>query len=262
MRYIICAVLLILPLHVKAQEQSTDVSSDALSHIENDEHANIWGAQDLKNALTRWLGDHDVRVDERTSIGPLDERIRLEACTSLDIAPHSARSSSYVLHCLEPQSWNYVLSVTQDGRGVTMKHGKTASAQGMQNHSWTVVVPRVSLPSGSTLAPQDLEERSTDVYPGSGSLKTIAEATGLRLTGAVSAGTVLTTYNVAKAPLVMKGETITLVATGSGFDISTPGTAEEDGYKGDLITVRNLKTGTILKGRVAEGKIIAVASFL
>jgi len=72
MRYIICAVLLILPLHVKAQEQSADMSSDALSHIENDEHANIWGAQDLKNALTRWLGDHDVRVDERTSIGPLD----------------------------------------------------------------------------------------------------------------------------------------------------------------------------------------------
>jgi flagella basal body P-ring formation protein FlgA len=246
MRRLIFSLCAFIPFYAAAQEQSQP----------------MWTAADLRHEMMQWLSEHDVHVDDSTHIGPLDERLQLAACTQLDIAARSARSSSYIVRCHAPQSWDYVLSVMQDGRGVTMARASSSPPQASAHKAWTVVVPRVSLPSGAVLSAQDIEERTSDVYPGSGALKSIAEATGLRLTGTVSAGTVLNTYNVAKAPLVMKGESVTLVATGQGFDISAPGTAEEDGYRGDLISVRNLKTGVVLRGRVAEGKIIAVASFL
>ena len=36
------------------------------------------------------------------------------------------------------------------------------------------------------------------------------------------------------------------------------GRAEQDGYEGDLISVKNIKTGAILKGRLERGKLVSV----
>jgi len=69
----------------------------------------------------------------------------------------------------------------------------------------------------------------------------------------------LTTRNVARTPLVLKGESVMLVATGSGFEIAAPARAEEDGYEGDLIAVRNIKTGVALKGRLERDKKVIVS---
>jgi hypothetical protein len=51
---------------------------------------------------------------------------------------------------------------------------------------------------------------------------------------------------------------VTLVANGSGFNISVPGKAEQDGYEGDLIMVRNTRSGAVLKGRLERGKTVSV----
>lgn len=61
-----------------------------------------------------------------------------------------------------------------------------------------------------------------------------------------------------RTPLVVKGENITLVVSGNGFEIASPGKAEQDGFEGDLITVRNTRTGAAMKGRVEQGKIVSV----
>jgi flagella basal body P-ring formation protein FlgA len=56
----------------------------------------------------------------------------------------------------------------------------------------------------------------------------------------------------------MKGETITLSAEGDGFSIETPGRAEEDGYEGDILAVRNIKSGIVITGRVAHAGLVLV----
>jgi flagella basal body P-ring formation protein FlgA len=105
-----------------------------------------------------------------------------------------------------------------------------------------------------------LEERQVHASPPAQALKSLSEAVGLRLAATSAPGIILTTRSVARAPLVAKGETVTLVAGGSGFEISTPGKAEQDGYEGDLITVKNVKTGSTLKGRLGPGKMVSVVS--
>jgi flagella basal body P-ring formation protein FlgA len=88
--------------------------------------------------------------------------------------------------------------------------------------------------------------------------KTVKEAVGLRLTANVGPSSILNTRNVAKAPQVLKGENVTIVAGGSGFEIIAPGKAETEGYEGDLITVRNAKTGVKLTGKLGPGAIVLV----
>ena len=43
-----------------------------------------------------------------------------------------------------------------------------------------------------------------------------------------------------------------------GFSIATPGRAEDDGYEGDLLAVRNVKSGMVLMGRLASGGVVLV----
>ena len=103
-----------------------------------------------------------------------------------------------------------------------------------------------------------MEERLVSSPPPAQALGSIAQASGLRLTSSVAGGVALTMRNVARTPLVMKGESVTLMASGSGFQIATPARAEEDGYEGDLISVRNAKTGVVLKGRLERDKTVVV----
>lgn len=94
--------------------------------------------------------------------------------------------------------------------------------------------------------------------PGMTAFRTVKEAVGLRLTANVGPSSVLNTRNVAKAPQVLKGENVTIIAGGSGFEIIAPGKAETDGYEGDLITVKNAKTGVKLTGKLGPGATVLV----
>jgi flagellar basal body P-ring formation protein FlgA len=123
---------------------------------------------------------------------------------------------------------------------------------------WHVVVPRANLPAGTILTAAMVEERDVTQPPGGSFLKSAEAVIGLRLTTALSTGMAITTMNVARAPTIMKGETIMLTAEGEGFSIATPARAEEDGFEGDLVAVKNLRSGVVLSGRVAQAGIVIV----
>ena len=219
-----------------------------------------WGADTMRQLVRDYMAEAGKPVSDHVAIGPLDERMKVAACASKPtIAPRSAYSTSLVVHCDGPQIWTFNLRVDVDGDAalpVTTPVGKAAGAEAAQQ--WHVVVPRASLPVGTILQASMLEERVTNVAPGGSFIKSLDEAVGLRLTAAVIPGIAITTRNVARAPSVMKGETVTLTAEGDGFSIATPGRAEADGYEGDLLTVRNIKSGVVLMGRLAANGIVLV----
>ncbi len=215
-----------------------------------------WGADDLRRVMSEWLIDHGRAAPAPSSIGPLDARLSLSACDKLDIAPRGASATSFTLKCSAPDLWQYVLRVDniQPLAAAVVARAPEADAAG----SWHVIVPRVELPAGAILTEDVLEDRVVNVSPGSLAIKSIKEAVGLRLTAPIGPGLMLTTRNVSRTPLVAKGENVTLVANGSGFEIVVPGRAEQDGYEGELIVVRNLRTGAVIKGRVEKNKIVSV----
>lgn len=220
----------------------------------------FWGADDLRQLVRDYMAEKGKPVDAKVAIGPLDDRMQVTACADKpSVAPRSAYSSSLVIHCEGPQTWTYNVRVDLDGPSSSAAisvPGKAVINGPIQE--WHVVVARTSLSVGTILTASMLEERTTNVAPGGSFLKTANEAVGLRLTAAMAPGIAITTRNIARAPTIMKGETVTLTAEGEGFSIATPARAEEDGYEGDLIAVRNIKSGIVLSGRVGQGGTVLV----
>lgn len=216
---------------------------------------NYWDADQIRARVAQWLADNGRRSASADSIGPLDSRVRVVACDDLQISGRSAASSSLLVECKSPAPWRFVLRTDAGPVGSILANGPAPAGA----REWTVVVPRTSLPTGAVLNEDALEERTVTSPPPAQALRSLSQAAGLRLTASVPAGVALTTRNVARTPLVLKGESVMLVATGSGFEIAAPARAEEDGYEGDLITVRNAKTGVTLKGRLDRDKKVIVS---
>lgn len=218
-----------------------------------------WGPGDLRRVMIDWLVANGRDVPAASSIGPLDPRLNIDPCDQVEVTPRGATGSSYTIRCKAGATWTYTVRLDQIApasapSGAFAFPGDPASAQ----RSWRVVAPKIDLPAGAILSPEVLEERVVNAPPPGQAIKSIRDAVGLRVTSPVGPGLTLTTYNVARAPLVAKGENVTLVANGSGFNISVPGKAEQDGFEGDLIMVRNTRSGAILKGRLERGKIVSV----
>lgn len=217
-----------------------------------------WDAENLRDVIRDYFAANGRTLPPDAHIGPLDDRMKVAACsTAPQVQPRSTYSSSLVVSCAAPTPWSFTLRV--DGidapTQLTVPRATTAGGPVKQ---WSVVVPRVALAAGTILTHDMLEERMTSQPPGGALVKGLSEAVGLRLVSALQPGTVLTTRNVARAPTVMKGETVTLVAEGEGFSISATGKAEEDGFEGDLVSVRNVKSGILLSGRVAQSGTVII----
>jgi len=102
----------------------------------------------------------------------------------------------------------------------------------------TVVVACRSIGRGGKVQPQSLQLRRELVR---GQLEDvfgeIAEVAGLRTRGRINAGAVIRARMVEPAPLVYRGDVVTLVVRQGGFELSTIGTALADGVAGQRIRV-------------------------
>ena len=249
------------------------------------------GAEDSRVLVREFMANRGLPAPQDREIWPLDERLSLAACEQKpDIVARSARSNSYIIHCNGPTVWDYTVRIENSGLAnatgaqpsatlttkpqITADHTTQPSPVELKAASVTegpekiekanlaqhynVVVPRVDLAAGTILSADMLEVRSMPQSAGTTAFRTVKEAVGLRLTANVGPSSILNTRNVAKAPQVLKGENVTIVAGGSGFEIIAPGKAETDGYEGDLITVKNAKTGVKLTGKLGPGAIVLV----
>ena len=215
-----------------------------------------WGAADLRREMVDWLSRNGRNVPQPNEIGPLDPRLNVSACDQLDITPRGTSNSTFVVRCKAPSEWSYVLRIDQlpQPPAIRADTGKAVEP----DVTWVVVTPKVNLPTGAILTAEVLEEKRVTAPPPAQAIKAVSEAVGLRVSSPIGPGLTLTTRNVTRAPMVAKGENVTLVANGTGFEISVPGRAEQDGFEGDLISVKNVRTGTVLKGRLERGKIVSV----
>ncbi len=221
--------------------------------------AEEWSSEDVRRVVREWLDASGRTSVSDDAIGAIDDRLRIPACGETPaVVPRSARSTSYTVRCSGPTPWDYTVRIDVDAKRTTPLSVTGPSRKPSGTEEWRVVVVKANLAAGATLGPDVLEERPVDAAPGATAIRSIKEATGLRLLAAVAPGAVLTTRNVARAPHLMKGEPVTIVSGGSGFEVSMPGRAEADGYEGTLVSVKNLRSGTVLVGRLGPGGIVAV----
>ena len=100
------------------------------------------------------------------------------------------------------------------------------------------------------------EERDT-AQLGYGFLTSTDQLAGSRLARAIAPGAVVTPGMLRTRPLVLRGETVTLISSGGSLEVRTTATAMEDGAAGARVHVRNTSSGRIVVAIVQAAGLVA-----
>ncbi|WP_136067321.1 flagellar basal body P-ring formation chaperone FlgA [Modicisalibacter radicis] len=111
---------------------------------------------------------------------------------------------------------------------------------------------------GATLTPQDvtLERGLLEKLPRH-AVRHIGDATGLVTTRALRAGTPLQDYQLRRQDLVKRGQTVSVIARGDGFQIRREARAMDNGAMGEQVRLR-IANGELLQARVIGPKRLSV----
>jgi len=175
----------------------------------------------------------------------IDARVRLTRCAEpLAVKlPFDGRRSSRVtteVRCSGPKPWKMFVPVR------------------LVIYQSVLVAARV-LPKGSSLTADDLvlAERDTGRM-NYGYLVRLEDAVGQRLRRPLGLGDALTPANLETPALITRGQRVTLEARGRGLTVRMAGVAEADGIRGQIIPVKNLRSGEKVQAVVRSAKAVEV----
>jgi len=176
----------------------------------------------------------------------LDPRLRLARCAS---APTAALPAGMNLQarvtvgvtCAGPVRWTVYVPVTLESK-------------------IDVLVLRHAVARDSHLSAADVtvETRKT-AGPGTAYLSSVAELSGRTARRALAAGTTLAVEMLTPDLIVHRGQTVTLLSSGSAIEVRASGRAMMDAAAGTRIQVQNLSSMRIVEGVVESADLVRVA---
>ena len=86
----------------------------------------------------------------------------------------------------------------------------------------------------------------------------IDDLKGMTTIASVQANTILTDHMVEIPPTIKQGSLVKLIVERSGFKIVTKGLAQQTGYKGDVIKIKNMNSKKMLYGKVINSGSVNV----
>lgn len=198
----------------------------------------------IRHAVSQFLNAHFAGSNDiKFSIGRLDHRLRLTKCAQkLEVfIPDAGRMLGYTtigLRCSQPQVWSIHVPVNI-------------------SQYKNVLVSNRNLPRGHRFSSADTMVKKMDIsrLP-QGFYEKTEQLTGLVLKRSILRGQQLNPGILAKARLVQRGQTITILAKTGTIAIRTKGKAMMDGREGELIKVKNTSTNKELRGIVVAKGVV------
>lgn len=122
-----------------------------------------------------------------------------------------------------------------------------------------VIIAARPLPSGTTLTENDIgtvRRWVRRIHPQT--LPSMEAAKGKRLSTQLSTGAEILSTMLKEIPLVRKGKVVKIVFDNGLMQIITVGLSEEDGFAGNIIRVRNIKSNKIVYARVIDDSLVGI----
>jgi len=192
---------------------------------------------------TRAVAAPGLRVQVR--VGRLDPRLRLAPCATVQpYLPGSMRlwgASRIGLRCTDPAArWNVYLPIKVEVFGPAL-------------------VAMAALPAGHVLAEGDLRTTELDLAASrSAPLVRTALAHGRVLARPLAAGQALQPGDLRARQWFAAGDSVRLVASGSGWQIQGEGQALAPGVEGQAVRVRT-ESGRVVSGVAVAERLVEVA---
>ena len=205
----------------------------------------IEAANRIRDVAERYVAAQVVPTATVTA-EPLDNRLRLPACTSpLDAsaANPSARGA-----------WSILVSCRDNGASLwaVFVPVKVADLR-------PVVVMTRSIGPGQPVTADALRIENRDIAALSmGYLSSTDDVIGRTLRRPVAPGAALTPDALAVTKLIKRGALITLVGRSGGLEVRAQGKAMADGGNGERISVENLSSRRVVQGVIRDGDTVEV----
>jgi flagellar basal body P-ring formation protein FlgA len=182
---------------------------------------------------------------QRFLVGPIDQRLQLERCSSplkavVGPGQHMHDRVMVELRCTGAPPWHVYVPVRIVGTS-------------------TVTIAARAIVVGTVLTDKDLrtEQRDVSELP-PGYLDDPTVAVGLTASRPISSGAVITNQYLVAAKAVQRGQTVTLVADAGGMSVRMAGRALSDGLVNQRVKVENLSSGKIVEGIARSEQIVEI----
>ena len=202
--------------------------------------------EQLQLAARKFIEGFFAKQDEiKIHFGTLDKRLRLEVCRE-PLQPYLSSghqpplgATNIGLRCPDPD-WKVHIParVSVFTEVLTAKH---------------------PIVRGSIIGKDDLilTRRDAGRFP-MGVFREFDELVGMVARRSIRDDAVITPQMVKPRRLVSRGELITIVAEANGLQIRTSGKALMDGHRGQMITVKNVRSGRTVSGEVIARSVVRV----
>lgn len=177
------------------------------------------------------------------TVSRIDNRLKLAKCSQLQpYLPSGGKlygNTSIGVRCLAPTSWSLYVPVQ------------------IKVSSQVLVVVR-PIATGQPVQAEDVELQTRDItrYAGS-ALTSLDQALGRTVVAPIANGTVLRAELLRVSNVIRQGQSVTLVAEGNGFKVSSEGQAMGNAAPGQLVTVKT-RAGQLIKGIARDDGTVAV----
>ena len=220
----------------------TGAGFSAISAQALDDRQNTQDIRDsVKQLLTRETGGlpGTVQID----VGAIDARLNLASCAALEpFLPPGSRVWGKVnvgVRCNAPTRWSIYVPSTVRVIG-------------------TYYVSSRMISQGQVLSSTDINAMQGDLTSMSSGVVTMPEqAVGHTLTMSIGAGLALRQDSLRVQQAVIQGQTIRLVANGTGFRVSTEAVALNSAGEGQMVKVK-VSSGQVLSGMARMGGLVEV----
>jgi flagella basal body P-ring formation protein FlgA len=199
----------------------------------------------VNDAASRYLSVQLASYGERASfqLGKLDNRLRLAACSGLDVELPSgnrlAGNTSLRIRCTKGAHWAVNLP----------------AAISIQTDYW---VAARSLPNGREIAEGDIEQRTGDLAQlPPGTVVDAVQAIGHTLVGGAALGAPLRADMLRPPYAVKANDTVKVLAHGAGFEVASEGRAMGSANDGQSVRVK-MASGAIVQGTAHEGGMVEI----
>jgi flagella basal body P-ring formation protein FlgA len=125
-----------------------------------------------------------------------------------------------------------------------------------------VVVTSSALPAEQMFGMQDVVLERRDITAGVDAIPDAQAVIGMASKRSVRAGQVVQKQWLIAPVLVRRGETVTILAINGPVEVSVVGEALEAGRRDDVIKVRNVSTGKVIRARVSDKGVVGPADQL
>lgn len=178
------------------------------------------------------------------TVGQLDSRLSLPACESIEpFIPTGGRlwgKTTVGVRCATPSAWTVFLQATVKVTG-------------------EYVATRAPLAQGQTIGANDVALVTGDLSAlPPGIVTSLSQAVGRTAGIAIPSGLPLRADALRNFPSVQQGQSVRLVSSGPGFQVSAEGKAVTTGMDGQIVQART-PSGQLVSGVAKPGGVVEVA---